>query len=427
MPIDMQSLVDENLAWVARKAFRDPEIYDQELERVFKRCWLFLGHESQIRAKGDFFTTYMAEDSVIVTRGDANAIHAFLNTCRHRGMRVCRADRGNTRHFSCPYHAWTYDVTGALIGVPREEAGYYNELDKSLFPLVAVPRVETYKGLIFGNFDSNAVSLDEYLGDMKFYMDLVLDRRAGGTELIPGIHKWAMRTNWKLGCDNNAGDWYHVPVSHGSVARLSDAPYPFADDDRRLQICAEPGHTLLVFDDEPIAPSQEGEVAAYRRQIEQEMGERLGERRRNLRFVAGNVFPNLGWIPGNFTIRQYHPRGPGNIEVWSYCIVDADAPPEVKDAMKRNYTNSFGPSGLLEQDDGENWSGCAQGATRGKVAGSLRFNYHMGMGHEWTDNSLPGQIGRCNAEVVQRGFYRRWRMEMLRDEGEILQLVAPGG
>lgn len=422
--VDVQGMTDENLAWVSREAFRSREVYELELERIFKRCWLFLGHTSQIRNKGDFFTTYMAEDSVVVTRGQDNAIHAFINSCRHRGMRVCRADRGNARHFSCPYHAWTYDTTGRLIGVPREEDGYYNELDKSQLPLHPVSRVETYNGLIFGTFDANAVPLERYLGDMRFYLDLVLDRRGGGTELIPGVHKWTMRTNWKLSCDNNAGDWYHVPVSHGSMARLNNAPAQFQDDQRRKQVCAEPGHTLVMFDGAQQAPSQDDRLGAYRAEIEEEIAARLGERRRHMRFVAGNVFPNLGWIPGSFTLRQYHPRGPGEIEVWSYCIVDAQAPPELKNLMKRAYTGGFGPSGLLEQDDGENWSGCARGATRGAVTRDQEFNYHMGLGHEWVEDDLPGQIGRGNAEVVQRGFYRRWRSELLRDDGEPVRLVA---
>lgn len=423
MATDIEALSDENLAWVDRKAFRDPEIYQLELERIFKRCWLFLGHVSQIPKAGDFLTNYMGEDPVIVTRGD-DGIHAFLNTCRHRGMRVCRADRGNTRRFSCPYHAWTYDLTGRLVGVPREKNSYYDDLDKSQFPLIPVPRLETYKGLIFGSFDEHAMSLENYLGDMRFYLDLVLDRRAGGTELVPGIHKWVMKTNWKLSCDNNAGDWYHVPVSHGSMARLNENPNQFEGDELRKQVCAEPGHTLVMMEgQEPPEAGTAGIIGEYRREIEDEVRKRLGERRRTMRFIAGNVFPNLGWIPGSFTIRQYHPRGPEHIEVWSYCLVDAEAPQAVKDAMKRAYTVGFGPSGLLEQDDGENWTGCAQGGV-GAVSGSLTYNYHMGIGHEWAEDDMPGVIGRGNSEVVQRGFYRRWRMEMMRDDGKPIRLVG---
>ncbi len=166
MDVDMKELIDEQAAWVSRRAFLDRDVYDQEQERVFQRCWLFLGHESQLAKPRDFFTTYMGEESVIVVRDTNGQLRAFLNTCRHRGMRVCRADRGNTAAFTCSYHAWTYDTTGALIGVPKFEEAYYGELDKSAWGLFPVAQVDTYKGLIFGTFNPAAPRLRDSLGDM---------------------------------------------------------------------------------------------------------------------------------------------------------------------------------------------------------------------------------------------------------------------
>ncbi len=123
MLTDTKTLMDERAAWVKREAFLDRALYDREQERVFRRAWLFLGHESQLAQPRDFFTAYMGEEPVIVTRDGSGQIHAFLNTCRHRGMRVCRADKGNTAAFTCSYHAWTYDTTGALFGVPKHKEG----------------------------------------------------------------------------------------------------------------------------------------------------------------------------------------------------------------------------------------------------------------------------------------------------------------
>lgn len=414
MTVEIAGLTHPELGWVGRDAYRNPEIYAAEQERIFKRCWLFLGHESQIPAKGDFFTTYLGEEPVIVTRGDQGRIHAFINSCRHRGMRVCRADRGNARAFTCPYHAWTYDMSGALIGVPKSDEGYYGELDRSQYPLIPVAQVDSYKGLIFGTFDPRAPTLVDYLGDMAWYLDLVLDRCDGGTELLPGVHKWVVRTNWKISCDNNAGDWYHVAFSHGSLARLQNRPNLFREDERRLQVSAENGHTLaLYFGDATVDPSAEGPHAEWRRKISAQIEERLGPVRSRLIFIAGNVFPNFGWIPGQFSIRQFHPRGPDRIEIWSYCLVDAAAPPEAKAAMRLAYVNSFGPGGLVEQDDGENWTGCA-GSIKGPVTGEYAFNYQMGLGHEWRDDRLKARaIGRATSEVVHRSFYGRWRAEMI--------------
>ena len=115
MQQQIDELVSKGFTGVSRKAFVDQDIYDHEQEHIFKKCWLFLGHTSQIRNPGDFFTGYMGEEPVIVTRDTENLINVFVNSCRHRGMRVCRADRGNARHFSCPYHAWTYDLKGKLL------------------------------------------------------------------------------------------------------------------------------------------------------------------------------------------------------------------------------------------------------------------------------------------------------------------------
>src|SRR5204863_197417 len=120
--------VDVERGLVSRQIFADPAIYELELEQVFARSWLYLAHDSQLPSPGDFITANMGEEPVIVTRDADRQINAFINSCRHRGNRVCRADQGQVTTFACPYHGWTYDPKGRLVGVPGHKDFYHGEL-----------------------------------------------------------------------------------------------------------------------------------------------------------------------------------------------------------------------------------------------------------------------------------------------------------
>jgi len=253
---------------------------------------------------------------------------------------------------------------------------------------------------------------------MAWYLDVILDRRAGGTELVCGIHKWTMSANWKVAADNNSGDWYHVFYAHGSIPKITplqpNQPPLFQHSDLRMQIAPDPGHGLVGLLGEAPKDALRGAsrpVRDYYRSTMPEAMERLGPVRSRFLFIAGLVFPNFGWVPGSHTIRQYHPRGPDKMEVWSYCLVDAEAPQEIKDAMRQDYVQRFGPSGMFEQDDGENWSQVSA-SSRSSLARTLEFSYHMGLGHERGHAELPGEIGNASAELTHRSFYKRWAHEM---------------
>jgi 3-phenylpropionate/trans-cinnamate dioxygenase alpha subunit len=181
MTADLNRLVDDGNGLVSRRIFIEPEIYKQELERIFARCWLYLCHETQVPRPGDFLTTYMGEDPVLVVRDNDGRVHAFLNICRHRGNRLCRADAGNAASFTCAYHGWTYRNDGRLVGVPYLKEAYHGELERDRWGLMPVAQLDNYKGLYFATFDPQAPPLRDYLGAMTWYLDTFFDRREGGS------------------------------------------------------------------------------------------------------------------------------------------------------------------------------------------------------------------------------------------------------
>jgi 3-phenylpropionate/trans-cinnamate dioxygenase alpha subunit len=417
MALETHQLVDHERGLISRRIFIEPEIYQQELERIFARCWLFLCHDSQVPESGDFFTTYMGEDPVLVVRDSGGQVHAFLNVCRHRGNRVCRADSGNAATFTCAYHGWTYRNDGRLTGVPYLKEAYHNELDRERWGLTPVAQLDNYKGLWFASFDPEAPPLRDYLGEMAWYLDTFFDRREGGIELIGGTHKWVMPCNWKFPAENFAGDGYHVSWSHLSAVRTgSGGDFRVKPDAVGRALSLGNGHSIMTVGPDMEADPPVPEVLAYEEQILPEMQRRLGRRLQLGKPIAGTLFPNFSMLrPTSRTIRVWHPRGPDKTEVWAWVFVDKAAPPEVKKALRLAGARVFGPGGTFEQDDMDNWQGCTQ-TSRGAVARRDFLNYEMGLGRERFDEDFGAWASDYRySESNHRRFYRRWAQLMAAD------------
>lgn len=167
---------------VSRRIFSDPQIHALEIERIFNRSWVFLGHESELPKPGNYVTRPMGTDNVIVMRSDDGEVRAFLNVCRHRSMELCRADSGTSQRLVCPYHGWTYDTRGALRSTSFDQ--HYDKSEIAQLGLTQVSQVERRFGLIFGNWDPDACSLDEHLGDLKWYLEILFARTPGGMTVL---------------------------------------------------------------------------------------------------------------------------------------------------------------------------------------------------------------------------------------------------
>ncbi len=414
MAADVTRLVDVENGRISRRIFIEREIYEQELERIFARCWLFLCHESQISRAGDFFSTYMGEDPVLVVRDTEGQLRAFLNVCRHRGNRLCRADAGNAATFTCAYHGWTYRNTGQLVGVPFIKEAYYGALERERWGLVPVAQLESYKGLVFATFDPEAPPLGEYLGEMTWYLDAFFDRQEGGIEVVGGLHKWTMPCNWKLPAENFAGDGYHVTWSHLSAVRSGfGGDFRVGADPTGTALSPGNGHGVMLVGAHMIADPPAPEILAYEEKIFPEIVKRLGPRAGLFKPVAGTVFPNFSMLkPTSRTFRVWHPRGPDKTEVWAWVYVDTAAPPDVKEAVRLAGVRVFGPAGVFEQDDMDNWQACTQ-TGRGVVARRHPLNYEMGLGHERYDDDLKAWASEYRfSESNQRQFYQRWAQLM---------------
>lgn len=415
---DIAALVDTGNGRLDPRIYTDQALYEQELERIFARSWLLLGHESQIAKPGDYLTNYMGEDPVVVARQKDGSIRVFLNQCRHRGMRICRADSGNAKSFTCSYHGWAYNTGGDLVSVPFKDRAF-PDLDMEQWgPLQA--RVETYKGLIFANWDADAPDLDTYLGDAKFYMDHMFDRTEAGTVAIPGVQKWVIPCNWKFAAEQFCSDMYHAgTVSHlsGILAGLPEGVEladvaPPTEGKQYSAPWGGHGTGFYIGDPNLLLAIMGPKITEYwtAGPAAEKAAERLGSLERGTQLMAEHmtIFPTCSFLPGINTVRAWHPRGPHEIEVWAFTVVDADAPEEIKEEYRLQTLRTFSAGGVFEQDDGENWVEI-QHVLRGHKARSQSFNAEMGLGQTTTDDPLyPGKISYVYSEEAARGLYTQW-------------------
>lgn len=435
-------LVDAAAGRIDRSIFSDQDIFDQEMEQVFEASWLFVGHESQLPNNGDYFTSQVGREPVIVARDSSGEIKVMLNVCTHRGMPVCRYDKGNAKAFACPYHGWTFANNGTLKGVPLSSEGYGGNLDRKEFSLINA-RVATFYGTIWATFDQSLPSLEDSLGDMGPMLREFLrgpDGADDGLEAIDGVLKFEIHSNWKFGAENYAGDLYHA-CSHNSVQRvglsltgLSGRHVWDADKStfRQLNVAyPDGGHAARVslydeadreyFSQWKLDP----DIDEYFREAHYARNKLLGEEARLLN-RGGIVFPNMAYnAAARTSISMWIPRSPGVTEVWRWVLIPRHAPQAVRDAIRRYLLRYGGPAGMVEQDDFENWAAAQVGA-ESKVARQLPFNYELRLDEAkwaWPEPWLGERalVDEGVSEHAQRVFYARWAQMMTGEPSPISQ------
>jgi phenylpropionate dioxygenase-like ring-hydroxylating dioxygenase large terminal subunit len=413
----------------------DPDLYELEIEKIFGRTWQFLAHESELKEPGSYVTRWMAHDPVLVVKTNSGKFKAYLNSCTHRGAHLCTADYGKKKTFTCPYHGWSYNLEGELIGIVAGDKIYGEEMKKDEWGLRPIPRVEMYQGMIFGNLDPNAMSLEDYLGDMKWYLDMMMGRSDGGMEVRGVPQRWVAPANWKVTGENFAGDPYHVQTTHRSTVEMGISPKDPLYAAYGHQVVLQHGHGINVITSATgkspytFQTMPESMWPMFRRNLTPEQADMLS---RTTVFVGG-IFPNLGFnspvhgTEGNLhnylNFRVWRPLAPDKVEVWCWFMIDKAAPEEYKEEAYKGYIGSFGPSGTLEQDDTEIWSRIVQ-ASKGNMVRDKDLsynsvnNYLMGLSTPEPDKNFPGPgtaYPTCYIDAVFRGMHEYW-LELLTDD-----------
>ncbi|HLX37856.1 MAG TPA: aromatic ring-hydroxylating dioxygenase subunit alpha, partial [Candidatus Binataceae bacterium] len=369
---------------VSRRVFTDPEVLAEERRRVFDRCWIYAGHESEVPHAGDFRSRNVAGRPTILVRGDDAKVRVLLNTCTHRGAMVCRQKVGNAKTFQCPYHAWTFNSRGQLVGVPGEES-YSEAFKRDDMTLVSPAQVDNYRGFIFVCFDAGAPGLVEYLAGARDYLDIVADQSEIGMKVIAGQQSYSARANWKLLVENSYDGYHGAPTHQRYFTFLNDVGI-----DVRARDLSAPhyshvadlgnGHAAIEYTSawgRPVAQwiPTFGEAAkprfeAARRRIEDRVGreraERICDRNRNI-----GIFPNLVVNDiMSLTIRTFYPVAPDYMEVNAWAMGPIEESAEDSAVRLDNFLTFLGPGGFATPDDVEMLETCQRGFLNREVAWS---------------------------------------------------------
>jgi phenylpropionate dioxygenase-like ring-hydroxylating dioxygenase large terminal subunit len=405
--------------------YGDPDIYLLEQERIFNRSWLFVAHESELPEPGDYVLRSIADGRWIIARDSDGRINALYDSCRHRGTSLCRADKGNAKHFRCAYHGWTYKNDGRLIGIPNRDAAYGSDFDSSSWGLLRAPFVAVYRGLIWVNLDPNAEPFLDYLGDYRWYLDVNLGA-ASGMEVVGEPHRSILPCNWKAGAENFSGDSYHTQFLHKSLTEIGLAgTFVSGANDVHVTDCS--GHATSMRRAGP----DEDVFWGYPKDVQEDFRRsdltpaQLDLARSSLNSV-GTVFPNFSWIQikakfdpdkpaaGILSLRQWQPISAHSIEMWNWLLVPKIASAEYKRYAYRAGVATFSPSGNFEQDDTIVWGSIPRAAdTVFARKSSAILNYQMGLPPAdplpITDWPGPGRAFSSRLEEgVQRTFLNHW-------------------
>lgn len=415
--MDLHKLIYEDAAGgifrVHRSALTSQSIMQREKERIFDRCWLYVGHDSELPEPGDFLRRTVAGRPLIFVRGGDGEIRIFLNSCPHRGAFVCRENGGNADTFTCFYHGWSFNTEGKLIGIP-DPSGYSPKFLSEERYLTAPRHVDSYRGMHFVNFGSSAPSLKDYLGGAREMIDLTMDSAEplGGWRVISGSAQFDVRANWKLLVENSV-DNYHFRTVHWSFTEYQSnrraqlgVPRPTVNRiDNSRGMAFSNGHVAMTTQSlsrtiaNPSAMWTE-EAIVGANTLRETLFERFGETRGQLmcehsRFLI--IFPNVAFqdTQSGFRIRQMWPVAPDRMSVSQWELVPREEREDLAAYRREGSVTFLGGGGFGTPDDIEALESCQLGFNATEL--------------EWSDMSRGmHRDPRSDDEITARGFWRQW-------------------
>jgi phenylpropionate dioxygenase-like ring-hydroxylating dioxygenase large terminal subunit len=417
---------------VHRSIYTDPDYFVDEMTQIFGGLWTYLCHESEIPQPNSFKRVRMGLRPLIVTRDGDNKIHALFNRCAHRAATVCQDASGVASRFTCAYHGWTYKNNGDLLAISYPD-GYGADPRKDELALKRVPRVEQYRGFIFGTLNPEMPSLEAYLGETKRYLDYFIDRAPRRALIVrSGAYRGKFHGNWKIAWDN-AADGYHPAFGHRSLFEMTrirngsdrgGTHFARNPDDSPMYCKQFPwGHGLL-YQRAGMGPSlwsrarptPGGEYLADT--LKMRMGEDAALAALEGAPGAGinlNIFPNL-LIIGN-QIQVVEPLAHDHTQLTWYATELDGAEPEVN-ALRMRIAEDFPNFG--EVDDMETFERCWEGLQAPEAEWIMM---HRGLHKQADSTTLENEVRQVHAtdEAPMRGYLQAYRTAM---ESEVRLVVA---
>lgn len=203
---------------VHKRIYTDPAIFDLEMERIWGKSWIYVGHESQVAEAGQYYSTTIGSQPVILTRHKNGEIYVLFNRCAHKGAQLVGDSSGKVKDFRCGYHAWRFDLDGKCIAIPLvqgyDDTGFSK--DDECANVQQVPRFDSYRGFVFASLSKEGPDLEQWLGGVASSIDNMVDRAPEGElEVTGGVLRYEHDSNWKFFLEN-LNDMMHPMIVHQS-------------------------------------------------------------------------------------------------------------------------------------------------------------------------------------------------------------------